>query len=266
MKEEKIPTGISKFDEMVKGGFEKESINLVAGGSGSGKTIFALEFLLEGVKRGEHVLYVTFEEKKEDFYRNMKKFGWDLEKVERSGKFIFLEYSPEKVKMMLDEGGGPIETTVFKYKIKRLVIDSITSFSILFDDELSQKQSMLGLFDIIGKWNCTSLLTVQYDPSKKDKGISPVEFEADSITLLHFVNIKNKRERFIEVLKMRGTDHSTEKVHFEIEGGIRIGEERKTNRRKKKPYKRKKAGKVKKTKKKVKKKSKKSKKTKRKKK
>ena len=223
MKEERIPTGISKFDEMIEGGFEKGSINLIAGGSGSGKTIFALQFLLEGVKRGEHVLYVTFEEEKENFYRNMKDFGWDLEKAEKSGKFIFLEYSPEKVKMMLDEGGGPIETTVLKYEIKRLVIDSITSFSILFGDELSQKQSMLGLFDIIGKWKCTTLLTVQHDPSKKDKGISPVEFEADSITLLHFKSIKNKRERFIEVLKMRGTDHSTEILPFEIDRGIKIG-------------------------------------------
>ncbi len=252
MKEEKIPTGISKFDEMVKGGFEKESINLVAGGSGSGKTIFALQFLLEGIKRGEHVLYVTFEEKKEDFYRNMKKFGWDLEKVEKSGKFIFLEYSPEKVKMMLDEGGGPIETTVLKYKIKRLVIDSITSFSILFDEELSRKKSMLGLFDIIGKWNCTTLLTVQYDPSKKSGGISPIEFEADSITLLHFINIKNKRERFIEILKMRGTDHSTETRHFEIEKGIKIGKKRKISKREKSVNKRKKAGKVKRVKKRVK--------------
>lgn len=224
METERIPTGISNFDKMADGGFQKESINLLAGGSGSGKTIFSLQFLLEGIKRGENVLYVTFEEKKENFFKNMKKFGWDLEQAEKSGKFIFLEYSPEKVKMMLDEGGGEIEITVLKHKVKRLVIDSITSFSLLFDDELSKKQSMLGLFDIIRKWACITLLTVQYNPSdKEDKGISPIEFEADSIIILHFVNIKNKRKRFIEILKMRGANHSKETIPFEIDKGIQIG-------------------------------------------
>ena len=221
----KAGTGILNFDKMIQKGFERNSINLIAGGSGSGKSIFALQFLIEGIKKGENVLYVTFEEKKEEFYENMKKFGWDLQKEEKSGKFIFLEYSPEKVKMMLDEGGGAIETTVFKNQIKRMVIDSITSFSLLFEDDLSKRQSTFGLFDIIRKWDCTTLFTVQYNPSqKKGKGISSIEFEADSIILLYYVNINNKRERFIEVLKMRGTDHSKEIHSFEIsKKGVKIG-------------------------------------------
>jgi circadian clock protein KaiC len=220
---DRTPSGIPHFDQMTKGGFEKESINLVAGGSGSGKTIFAIQFLLEGIRRGETVLYVTFEEKKEDFYENMNKFRWDLEKAENAGKFIFMEYSPEKVKMMLDEGGGAIETTVLKYKVTRLVIDSITSFSLLFEDELAKRQAILGLFDIIRKWNCTTLLTVQHNPSDTDnRGISSAEFEADSITLLYFVKIKSTRKRFIEVLKMRGTDHSKDIHSFSIKKGIEI--------------------------------------------
>ncbi|MFH1585150.1 MAG: ATPase domain-containing protein [archaeon] len=222
---ERSGTGISSFDRMIKGGFENKSINLVAGRSGSGKSIFAMQFLLEGMKKGEKVLYITFEEKKNDFYKNMKKFGWDLERLEKEGKFIFLEYSPEKVKMMLDEGGGAIESIVYKQKTKRMVIDSITSFSLLFDDELSKRQSMLGLFDIIRKWDTTTLLTVQYDPSeRRDKGFSSIEVEADSITLLYYLTIKNKRERFLEVLKMRGTDHSKEIHSFNIgKSGFKIG-------------------------------------------
>lgn len=223
-KQGKDELGISGFDKMTNGGFEKKSMNLIAGGSGSGKTMFALQFLIEGVKKGEQVLYITFEEDKKEFYENMKTSGWDLEKLEKSGKFIFLEYSPEKVKMMLDEGGGTIESTVLKHQIKRLVIDSITSFSLLFEDDLSKRQANLGLFDIIKKWNCTTLLTVQDDPlNKKNRGISSIEFEVDSITLLYFVHIKNKRERFMEVLKMRGTNHSKDIYSFDIKNGIKIG-------------------------------------------
>ncbi len=220
----RVKVGISSFDKMTRGGFENQSINLVAGGSGSGKSIFALQFLLEGARKGEKVLYVTFEEKKKEFYVNMKKMGFDLESEEKKGNFIFLEYSPEKVKMMLDEGGGAIETLVFRHGIKRMVFDSITSFALLFDDELSKRQAMLGLFDIIRKWSCTTLFTVQYDPlDKSDEGISLIEFEADSITFLYLKSIKNKRERFIEVLKMRGVNHSKEIHSFEIKKGIKIG-------------------------------------------
>lgn len=219
-----VSSGISGFDNMAGGGFELNSINLVVGGSGAGKSIFALQFLLEGLKKGEKVLYVTFEEQKDDFYDNIKHLGWDLEKAEKSGNFIFLEYSPEKVKMMLDEGGGAIESIVFKNKITRMVIDSITSFALLFDDEKSKRQAVLGLFDIIRKWNCTTLLTVQHNPTDEEhRGMSSFEFEADSLILLYYLNISGERQRFIEILKMRGRRHSKNIHIFKIDRGISIG-------------------------------------------
>ena len=222
--EKRVSTGIGGFDAMTDGGFDENSINLIAGGSGAGKTIFAVRFLLEGLKKGEKVLYITFEEKKKDFYENIAKLGWDLEKAEKTGNFIFLEYAPEKVKMMLDEGGGTIESTVLKHGIKRLVIDSITSFSLMFEDELSKRQAILNLFDIIRKWNCTTLLTVQHDPlAKKGKSVDHTEFEADSITLIYYVKSGERRKRFIEVLKMRGTDHSREIHQMLIRKGIQVG-------------------------------------------
>ncbi len=220
----KIPSGIPGFDNMAGDGFERNSINLIVGSSGAGKSIFALQFLLEGLKRGEKVLYVTFEEQKSEFYDSIKHLGWDLEKAEQTGKFIFLEYSPEKVKMMLDEGGGAIESAVFKNNISRLVVDSLTSFALLFDDERSRRQAVLEFFDIIRKWNCTTILTVQHDPSDDEhRGMSSFEFEADSITLLYFLRAKGERQRFMEILKMRGTKHSKETHVFKIEGGIVIG-------------------------------------------
>jgi len=222
----KIASGIPGFDALIEGGFENHSINLVAGAGGSGKSIFAIQFLLEGLKKGESVLYITFEEKKKDFYNNFKDLGYDLEKAEKTGKFIFLEYSPEKVRLMLDEGGGAIESTILKNNTKRLVIDSVSSFSVLFDKEQAKRQAILALFDMIRKWDLTTLSTVQYDPSdKRDTGLSYLEFEADSIILLYYPSSKNGlRQRFLEVLKMRGTNHSKEVHVFKIDrGGIQIG-------------------------------------------
>jgi len=222
---ERLSTGIKGFDRFIEGGFEKKSVNLVVGGSGSGKTIFAVQFLMAGLEAGENVIYITFEEKKEEFYSNMQRFGWNLEEYEKKGKFFFLEYSPEKVQTMLEEGGGAIESIVLKYNISRIVIDSVTSFALLFEQELKRREAALNLFNIIRNWKCTSLLTLEDEqPGTSDAVSSSIEFEADSIIILYFLRRKLRRERFIEVLKMRGTHHSTEIHTFDIKDkGIVVG-------------------------------------------
>lgn len=210
-KVKRIKTGIKGFDKIIGEGFETNSVNMIVGDSGSGKSIFSMELLLDGLEKGETCLYVTFEEKKEEFFRNMKKFGWDLEKYEKDGKLFFLEYNPEKVKTMIEEGGGEIERLVLKHKIKRMVIDSMTSFELLFEDEFQKREAALSLFDIIRKWDCTTFLTLQENPKERNE-TSSLEFESDSIILIYFVRRKIRRKRFIEVLKMRGTKHS-DQIH-----------------------------------------------------
>ncbi|RMD66161.1 hypothetical protein D6817_04675 [Candidatus Pacearchaeota archaeon] len=221
----RVPVGIPNFDRLIEGGFEKNSTNLLVGGSGSGKSIFATQFLIYGMERGENCLYITFEEKKEQFYHNLLEVGFDLRKYEKKGLFTFLEYSPIKVKTMLEEGGGSIESIILKNKVTRLAMDSITSFSLLFEDELSKREAALSLFGMTRGWHCTSLLTLEEDPVDFGGAFTSkaIEFEADSVIVLYFIRKAEKRERFIEVLKMRGTNHSKEVYPFEIkEGGIFI--------------------------------------------
>lgn len=229
LKINRISSGIPGFDKLIEKGLSEKSVNLIVGTSGSGKTIFTTQFLIEGIKKGENALYITFEEKKEEFYRNMGEFGWDLEKYEKEGKFIFLEYNPEKVRDMLDEGGGTIESIILKSKIKRLVLDSVTAFALLFEDELKRREQALALFDIIRKWGCTSLLTLQEDPIDRKSGpSSSLEFEADGIILIYFVIDSSKRKRLLEILKMRGTNHSTEVHELKITTtGVVVGKKSK---------------------------------------
>lgn len=216
-KGERVKTWIHNFDGLIGGGFVKGSTNLLVGGSGSGKSIFATQFLVEAMDRGEKCLYVTFEEKKAQFYENMLSLGWNLEDYEKKGLFTFLEYTPVKVKTMLDEGGGAIESIIFDKKVSKMVIDSITSFALLFDDELAQREAALSLFGMIRDWGCTSLLTLEEDPKEKNQATSrALEFEVDSIIVLYFLRESKERERYIEVLKMRGTDHSHKVYQFEI--------------------------------------------------
>ena len=225
-KYEKISTGIKNLDKITDGGFVKSSINMIVGGTGTGKSIFAIQFLIEGLTKGETCLYISFEEKKEEVYANMTRLGWDMEKYENQKKFFFLEYTPEKVKTMLDEGGGEIETLVLTKKIARIAVDSITAFTALFTKESEGRDSTLSLLELLRKWNSTVLLAYEKDPSIEKKTSSMLEFEVDSIIALYSLRLKDKREKFLEVFKMRGTKHSTEIFPFSIDkGGIDLKQE-----------------------------------------
>src|SRR3989344_2231288 len=136
----RIQSGIVNLDPLIQGGLKERSISLVVGGAGSGKTIFAMQYLMEGLKRGEPGLYITFEEKKEKLYKDMSVFEWDFKVYEDKKMFFVLEYSPEQVKSLIEEGGGTIDQLISKESIKRVVIDSITSFLLLYQDELARKE------------------------------------------------------------------------------------------------------------------------------
>lgn len=221
---ERIPTGIPNFDKLIEGGLQKESINLIAGGAGTGKTIFTIQFLLNGIEKyNEPGMYITFEERKSKLYKDMLEFGWDLAKYEKEGKFVFLKYQPAQVKKLLVEGGGIVDTIIKESHIKRLVIDSITSFTLLYTNELSKKQAALQLFDLIGKWGLTAMLTSQDESPSEGTIIAALEFEVDGIIFMYHVKKKATRVRALEILKMRGTRHSESTMHLDITStGIKI--------------------------------------------
>ncbi len=209
IQEDRVPTGIPGLDEVMSGGYEIGSNNLVAGGAGSGKSIFSMQFLVTGIEKyNEPGVYVTFEEKKENVYKHMLTFGWDLAKYEKEGKFAFVEYTPEQVKKMLEEGGGLIESLLTKIKAKRIVIDSITAFGLLFRDALGRRQAILALLDLMRKWDATALLTAEFEPDVERPSSTAIEFEVDSIILLYYPREGDTRKRALEILKMRGTEHS----------------------------------------------------------
>ncbi len=219
----RVSSCVPHFDGLVQGGFKEKSMNLIVGGPGSGKTIFAMMFLIEGLKKGEAGIYITFEEKKDKLYEEMLSFGWDLVEYEKKGLFAYLEYTPEQVKNMLVEGGGSVDSVVSQMKAKRLVIDSATSFSLLYREELAKKESALALFEMIDKWGCTAVLTSQ-DTSFSDTSMSAtMQFEVDSIIILYHEKVDGKRVRGLENLKMRGTKVPSVTFGLEINGrGIEV--------------------------------------------
>ena len=224
----RISTGVPGFDGLVEGGFQEKSINLIAGGAGSGKTIFAIQFLLNGaLKYGEPGIFLTFEEEKEQIIKNMLRFGWNLEELEKKEKLVILRYSPEQVRELLSKGGGGIEETIEKIGAKRIAIDSIKSFALLYENELTKKEASFNLFKLIRKWGCTALFTSEDESMRVEESLSSeLEFEVDSFILLYNIRRKGNRKRAIEILKMRGTNHRTSIFGIEITAkGIKVNPE-----------------------------------------
>ncbi|PIZ51242.1 hypothetical protein COY27_04440 [Candidatus Woesearchaeota archaeon CG_4_10_14_0_2_um_filter_33_13] len=215
-KSSRVKTGVKNLDPLIQGGLKSSHINLVVGSAGSGKTIFAMQFLMEGLKAGESCIYITFEEKKEKLYHDMTVFGWNFDEYEKKKKLFYLEYNPEQVKSLIEEGGGTIDQIITEHKITRLVIDSVTSFSLLYQDELAKKEAGLALFGLINKWGCTAVLTSQATEIEDQLRGASLQFEADCIILLYHFKQKGERRRAIEILKMRGTNHTNKTMAIEI--------------------------------------------------
>src|SRR5262249_58374286 len=93
---EKLPTGISGFDLIAGGGLPKGRTTLVCGTAGSAKTVFAAQFLAEGIsKANEPGVFVTCEESTADIRQNVRSLGWDVAAWERAGKAAFVDVSPQ---------------------------------------------------------------------------------------------------------------------------------------------------------------------------
>ena len=137
--------------------------------------------------------------------------------MKKKGLFTFLEYTPLKIKTMLEEGGGTIESVILNKKISRMIIDSITSFDLLFATNLEKREAAISLFNMVNAWDVTTLLTLESKPLRDERiDTRTLEFESDSIILLYYVRSKGERHRYIEVLKMRGTRHSKKIYRFQI--------------------------------------------------
>jgi circadian clock protein KaiC len=216
---ERAMTGIGGVDKVMGGGFERDSVNIVCGGPGTGKSIFALQFLVNGAEKyGEPGVYITFEETKDKIIKHMAEFGWDLKKLESSNKLIIIEYTPEHVKKLLAEGGGEVDLAVEKIGAKRIVIDSLTAFALLFKDDLARMEAFLDLFKLVHRWGCTALLVSEDEQDIEMHHPNNVEFEVDGVILLYNIRKGDVRERALEVLKMRGIGHSNKIFPMKITG------------------------------------------------
>src|SRR5512138_3134011 len=92
---DRVTSGTPGLDDMLGGGFVRHAAVLVRGAPGTGKTTLGLQYLLEGARRGETGLFISFEEFPQSLYRDAASLGWDLPTLEKEGKLRLLFTSPQ---------------------------------------------------------------------------------------------------------------------------------------------------------------------------
>ncbi len=222
--EKRVHTGISGLDDVMEGGFKFGSVNMIGGGAGSGKSIFGMQFLVDGIDSyNENGIYISFEESEEKILEDFKRFGWNLEEKIRNKRLIIMHYTPEQVEKVIEAGGGIVRDAIESINAKRLVIDSLTAFTLLHENELEKRKAVLSLFDAIHKWNVTALLTSEQEPDPEKHVSTIMEFETDGVILLYNVRKGDIRERSLEIFKMRGVHHAAKIFPMKIDdNGITI--------------------------------------------
>ncbi|HEX6323457.1 MAG TPA: circadian clock protein KaiC [Vicinamibacterales bacterium] len=221
---EKIPTGISGLDHITDGGLPSGRSTLLAGTAGSAKTVLALQFLLEGTARGEHGVFVTFEESPEDLRRNVLGFGWDVAALEAERKFCFVDASQRPGEERIEAGVydfgalvARIESAVRKVDARRVSLDSIGAVFAQFQDSAIVRRELHRISAALKQLGVTALITSERNDEYGEISRHGMEeFVTDNVMVVRNVLEDEKRRRTIEVLKLRGTNHHKGEYPFSI--------------------------------------------------
>ncbi|HUT00645.1 MAG TPA: ATPase domain-containing protein [Candidatus Thermoplasmatota archaeon] len=236
---ERVKTGINGLDELLSGGLPKESITLVSGPPGSGKSIFCYQFLAKGVEEGKKCLYLTLDKKIEGLLLQAAELGIHFDSAIQSGqiKFLFLNINKKLIyESMINE--------ILSGNYDRVVLDSITPLSEMpiylnnpeftgevdniDHDEISsgnfpvRRLHLHYIMNALETARCTAVVTSELPSGSTNysrDGIS--EFLADGVIILSLDPTMDRRK--LTVMKMRSTKHTLRPQNMEIgKGGMQI--------------------------------------------
>jgi len=232
--EDRVKTGIPGLDKLIEGGFPRGRTILLAGGTGTGKSIFAMQYIYNGAKIGEPGVYLTLEEKPKNLREEMAKLGMDIAAMEKTGKMAIVDASLVRLGLESDEKftlspesfdiNHLIQNLIMTAKnigAKRAVIDALPSLDILLDEDKHKVRNAIIELNYLLQENGLTALLLAETPTDGGRisrhGVE--EFVVDGVIKLQLEALGSQSTRTLLIKKMRLTKHSETINSIEIQSG-----------------------------------------------
>lgn len=214
---ERVETGIPGLDKLIEGGLVRNSTNLIAGNAGTGKTILCMQYLWNGLLKGENGVYVTLEQRSDEILADVARFGWDFSKYEAAGKFKLDSLISSDITTITTK----IVESVKKMNAKRFALDSLTIATMGWkerpEEEFKLRSKAFDMLNTLKSLNVTSMIISEVERSDKPtlSKFGFEEFLVDSVINLNYMSVGGA-SRNMQILKMRRTDHGKRIYPFDI--------------------------------------------------
>ncbi|WP_070009273.1 circadian clock protein KaiC [Streptomyces abyssalis] len=223
---ERTATGINGFDQMAMGGLPAGRPTLVTGTTGSGKTVFAVEFLARGIEKYDQPgVFVTFEEAPAEIRRNFASLGFPIEQWEAEGKWAFVDAADSEGEERFVIGAydfgamtARIEHAARRIGATRVAMDSLGAVFARFADTGIIRREIHRLTSALTALDVTSVITAERNGEYDGVSRYDVEeFVVDNVIILRNVLVQERRRRTVEIVKFRGAVHRTGEWLFTID-------------------------------------------------
>ncbi len=205
----RVTSGNAELDRMCGGGFFRDSIILISGPTGTGKTLLCTEFLGGGAASGERCLMFAFEESRDQLTRNARGWGVDMDLMESQGLLEIVCAYPESA--ALEDHLIAMKRRIEQFEPHRVVIDSLSALERVAPVR-SIREFVIGLVSFIKSRKIPGLFTNTTSKLSGGESISETHVSTitDSIIVLRYVETFGQMRRSLAVLKMRGSNHDKE--------------------------------------------------------
>lgn len=222
----RLSIGVKGLDDMLGGGIPAGYSVLLAGPSGSGKSVLAAQFISEGARHGEPGIIAVFEKRPAEYSQDDAN-GQRFHRLVREGKVGIIHTRP--LDLSIDEMLNEIVDTIKRLEARRLVIDSLSGFELALAPTFREdfRESLYRMVAVLTGMGITMMMTAELEDSYTDLRFSPhgTAFLTDAIIMQRYIELHGQLQRVMAVVKVRGSAHSKDLRAFEITGdGIVIGD------------------------------------------
>ena len=223
---ERLSVGVKGLDDMLGGGIPAGYSVLLAGPSGSGKSVLATEFIVEGARHDEPGIIAVFEKRPTEYSQDGPS-ARRFERFVRERKVGIIHTRP--LDLSIDEMLHEIVEAIHRLKARRLVIDSLSGFELALAPTFREdfRESLYRMVAVLTGMGITMMMTAELEDSYLDLRFSPhgTAFLTDAIIMQRYIELNGQLQRIMAVVKVRGSAHSKDLRTFEItEHGIVMGE------------------------------------------